>query len=116
MPLHKAATNGNPTCLDWIIKTWKAHNLPLDIDAHDHNGRTPLFLVCHKGYLGAEALAGKSDETKKKRLECVKSLLHAGAYVNFATAKIKMTPLHWAAYQSDEEMVQLLLNHGALQI
>ena len=26
-----------------------------------------------------------------------------------------MTPLHWASYQSNEEMVRLLLDAGALQ-
>ena len=26
-----------------------------------------------------------------------------------------MTPLHWAAYQGDEELVQILLDYGAIQ-
>ena len=29
---------------------------------------------------------------------CVKILLNEGADVNFATKKLNMTPLHWAAY------------------
>ena len=56
LPIHKAALHGNPTCLKWIIETWKSHDIPLNIDEKDHNGRTALFLVCYKGYLGAEAL------------------------------------------------------------
>lgn len=75
----------------------------------DNNGRSPLFLVCFKGYLGAEALAGKTEETQTKRMECAKILIDNGAQVNFTTSKIYMTPLHWAAYQSDEQMVSLLL-------
>ena len=27
-----------------------------------------------------------------------------------------MTPLHWAAYQSDEQMVELLLSKGAVNV
>ena len=31
------------------------------------------------------------------------------------TPKLGMTPLHWAAYQGDSEMIQLLLDKGAKQ-
>ena len=39
-----------------------------------------------------------------------------GADVNFMTEKLNMTPLHWAAYQSDEQMVELLLAKGAVMV
>ena len=113
--------HGNPTCLRWIIENWKKQGLPLDLDAKDHNGRSPLYLVCFKGYLGAEGLVGKTPETQKKRIECVNILLDRRlndkiADVNFMTDKLNMTPLHWAAYQSDEQMVELLLANGAVMV
>ena len=114
LPLHKAAMHGNPTCLRWIIDNWRAHDRNVDIDEEDHNGRSALFLVCYKGYLGAEGMVAKTAETKKKRMECVEILLAEGAKVNFKTPKIKMTPLHWASYQSDETMVERLLKAGAI--
>lgn len=36
--------------------------------------------------------------------------------MNFKTKKLNMTPLHWAAYQSDEIIIELLLKHGACQV
>lgn len=53
LAIHKAAINGNPTCIEWIIQTWKENGIELNIDEKDHNGRSPLFLVCYKGYVGA---------------------------------------------------------------
>ena len=32
------------------------------------------------------------------------------------TPKLHMNPLHWAAYQGDHDLVQLLLNNGAVQM
>ena len=109
MPIHKATIHGNPTCLTWIINKWQECGQELDIDAPDHNGYTPLYLVCYKGFLGAEGVAGNSPEVKEKRMQCVKILLAAGANINFMTKKLWMTALHWAAYQGDAEMVELFL-------
>ena len=55
---------GNPTCLQWIIDKWSEAGLGIDIDTPDHNGYTPLYLVCYKGYLGAEGIAGNSPLIK----------------------------------------------------
>lgn len=44
---------------------------------------------------------------------CVKILLQRSADVNFRTPKLGMTPLHWAAYQGDSDMVELLLQNNA---
>ena len=106
---------GNPTCLKWVIDKWNETNTKLDIDALDHNGYTPLYLVCYRGFLGAEGVAGTSPEVKKKRIECVRILIGAGANINYMTPKLKMTPLHWAAYQGDAAMVQVLLDNNACQ-
>ena len=113
--IHKAALCGNPTCLDWIIGKWKEAGEDLDIDEPDHSGVTPLYLVCYKGYLGADSAVANRPMTKQKRIECVNILINAGADVNFMTPKLGMTPLHWAAYQGDSEMIQLLLDKGAKQ-
>ena len=45
----------------------------------------------------------------------MKILLAAGANINYMTPKLRMTPLHWAAYQGDAAMVQLLLENDAIQ-
>ena len=115
LPIHKASMYGNPTCLKWVIEKWRASGKPLDIDVLDHNGYTPLYLVCYKGYLGAEGVAGNSPEIKMKRIECVQTLLKEGANINYMTPKLRMTPLHWAAYQGDAAMVQILLDANAIQ-
>ena len=75
LPVHKAAMHGNPTCLQWIFDEWKKAGRKLDVDAMDHNGRSALYLVCFKGYLGAEGIVGKTPDTQKKRIECVNILL-----------------------------------------
>lgn len=107
--------HGNPTVLQWIIDKWEEEKRPLDINTPDHQGYTPLYLVCYKGFLGAEGIMGSSPEVKRKRIECAKILLKAEADVNYKTPKLRMTPLHWAAYQGDSEMVELLMSHGAIQ-
>ena len=116
MPLHKAANFGNPTCLKWIFDKWDEYKVPFDVDAVDHQGYTPLYLVCHRGFLGVEGVESNSPETREKRIECVKILLKRGANINYRSPKLQMTALHWAAYQGDSEMVQLLLDNGALQL
>ena len=115
LPIHKAAMHGNPTVISWIIGKWEAAGKNLDIDTPDHQGYSPLYLVCYRGFLGAEGIMASSPEVKKKRIECAKILLKAGANVNYLTPKLRMTPLHWAAYQGDSEMVELLLDSGAIQ-
>ena len=46
-----------------------------------------------------------SAETRQKRMECIEILIKAKAEINFMTPKLRMTPLHWAAYQGDADMV-----------
>ena len=104
-PLHKAALHGNPTCVEWIHEKWTKHGIKLDIDMEDHNGFSPLYLVCFKGFIGQEGLAKFDEKMRQKRIEIVKFLLDKGANVNFRTPKLQMTPLHWAAYQGDAELV-----------
>lgn len=113
LPIHRAAENGNPDVMTWIFQKWEERGYDLDVDETDHNGYSPLYLVCFKGFLGSEGMVGLTPEILKKRLECVKILLERNANVNFKTDKLEMTPLHWAAYQGDGQMVKLLLDNGA---
>ena len=82
-PLHKTAENGRPTVMNWIFNKWKEQGLALDVNKKNSDGYTPLFHCCLKGFLGNETVAGKSQETKICRLECVKMLHENGADVNF---------------------------------
>ena len=50
---------------------------------------------------------------KPNRLKCVSLLLKRGADPNFATMKLRMTAMHWAAYHGDDAVIKLLLDHGA---
>ena len=115
LPIHKSSYYGNPTCLQWIIDKWSACAIDLDINAPDQHGFTPLYLVCWRGYLGTEALKSNSLETKEKRLECAKILINHGANINFKSPKLRMTALHWAAFQGDADLTMLLLNKGEEQ-
>jgi len=65
---------------------------------------------CIKGYLGSELIHGQRAMTKQKRLETVKILKENGADINVQSYKIKMTPLHWAAYNDDHALVSYLLS------
>ena len=99
--------------MEWIFKKWDETGRELETDVRDHNGYTPLYLVCNKGFLGSEGMVGMTQEIKEKRLACVRILLQRTADVNFKTPILGMTPLHWAAYQGDAEMVELLLENNA---
>ena len=41
-------------------------------------------------------------------------MLDKGSLTNFRTQLLGMTPLHWAAYNGDEEIVEELLKNGAI--
>ena len=50
---------------------------------------------------------------KENRYKCVELLLDRGADAGFATNKLEMTAIHWAAYHGDDRVVKLLLDRGA---
>ena len=70
-----AAKYGNPTCLKWVVEKYAEKGVSLDIDLLDYNGFTPLYLVCFKGYLGAEKLSLFDPQKQKKRIEIVRYLI-----------------------------------------
>ena len=64
------------------------------------------------GYTGAQSRR-KASRTKLERLEIVKLLIEQDADVNFESLQVKMTPLHWAAYNEDRAVVKYLVENGA---
>ena len=83
-----------------------------EIDSLDKNGYSPLFLTCWKGYKGKIANEER-EEVFENRLICARVLIEEGADVNFTTKRLKMTPLHWAAYHGDPKLVKLLIDRNA---
>ena len=67
-----------------------------DADAADSCGRTPLHTLCALGHIyGASCI------------------LFCGVDVNRKTTDDGSTPLHFAAYSGNDELVRLLLAYGA---
>lgn len=110
LPIHIAAECGNPEVVEWIINKKEMDN---DMNSKNGNNMSPLFLASLKGYVGAEGLGSRTDAVKAKRLETAKLLVGSGANVNFVREVVGLTPLHWAAYNDDAELVRFLLANGA---
>ena len=83
--------------------------LQADVNELNSNALTPLFLVCLKGYVGADGIGSRSEAVKSSRLQIVKMLVEKGADLNFKREKVELTPLHWAAYNDDAELCRYLL-------
>ena len=60
-PLHIAAEFGNSEVVQWILDK---PELKADVNSKNGNDLTPLFLVCLKGYVGAEGIGSKTDSVK----------------------------------------------------
>jgi len=112
-PLHEACEQGQASVVEWILEQPElgAKNY---IDEKAQNGMTPLFLVCLKGYTGAEGVGAKMNRTKENRLKIAKCLVEQGADIN-AEDSIGMTALHWACYNDDANLVRFLLERKADQ-
>ena len=76
-------------------------------------GFSPMFLVCQQGHKSNVDEIEEKEFIKANRLRCVKILLNNGSLTNFRTMLLGMTPLHWAAYNGDAEIVDELLKQGA---
>ena len=110
LALHKAAHFGHWCILEWMFQ--KAEILEYytkNVDKCDSQGYTALFLACFKGYIGPETIVAKDSTTQENRRRCVKLLLDHGANPNFVCDKVKMTPLHWAAYNNDSKVAIMLM-------
>jgi len=87
-PLHLAASTGK---LESVVSLLQQR---AEVDALDYKGRTPLIRAIQSGHV-----------------DSVNALLARNADANFKGAQ-DLTPLHYAALQS-EEIVALLLSYGA---
>ena len=111
----QAARNGNYVVIDFLFEMWAKpayQDLRYPINKLDKNGHTPLFEACRKCYLGSENIT-ESEPKKLNRYNIVKLLIDQGADVNIVAKHVNMTPLHWAAFNNDAQVVNLLLKHNA---
>ncbi|KAL8731710.1 MAG: hypothetical protein Q9181_004209 [Wetmoreana brouardii] len=89
-PSHLAAMRGHYGVMELLLQEHAR------IDEPGPNGETPLRIASDKGYL-----------------EVAELLLRAKAKVNARDKKRLSTPLHTAAMNGDEAMIDLLIRHGA---
>ena len=92
-PMHRAAI-ADPE--DEATRELLAALAPSDIDARDEAGRTPLILAASKGLT----------------VTVRELILEGSAYVN-ARDILGWTPLQWAVFNRDANLVKLLLSNGA---
>ena len=117
-PLHVLSKNGNNAVLEWYLEKRSSQEnddqVVPEIDLLDGKGYTALFYACWKGHKG-KVTPEEIDQVKKNRFTCACLLIDEGANVNFTTQKLGKTPLHWAAYHGDVDLVRTLLRKGAVQ-
>lgn len=94
-PIHNAVANGGDAVVQAILQ-----NDPRLVDATTGVGSTPLFEVC------------RCDDADARH-RTVGILIGAGANVNFREPFHGETPLHAAARAGAQEVVGLLVAHGA---
>ncbi|XP_034019384.1 ankyrin repeat and SOCS box protein 13 [Thalassophryne amazonica] len=87
-PLHEACMGGHLDCVKLLIAVGAG------LEAYDLYYGTPLHVAC-----------------ASKHTECVKVLLNAGAKVN--ATRLLETPLHHAAKNMQEDMIEMLVEFGA---
>ena len=68
---------------------------------------TPMLEACIKGY----ETSSKAAEAKEPRLQIVQALLGGNAEPNKCRQLTGMTPMHWAAYNGDEGVIECLLEN-----
>ena len=101
--LHRASLEGHPVIvkmiLDALQKLGNQTATVSFINRHDAYGNTAIYLACVHPQTTSAAI--------------VKHLLEFGANRLLRKTTTGMTPLHWAAYNGDAEVVNLLLNDRA---
>jgi hypothetical protein len=94
-PLHRSAAQGQSNRLTMLLKKCD----PIEVDALDADGHTPLFVASSLGQSRSAAL-----------------LLHSGANPNHPTENSRSTPLHAACDAGHDILVAALLSAGALPL
>ncbi|NP_001079230.1 inversin-A [Xenopus laevis] len=126
-PLHWAALGGNANVCQILIEN------NINPDAQDYEGRTPLQCAAYGGYIGCmevlmENKADPNIQDKNGRtalhwscnngyLDAVKLLLGYSAFPNqMENTEERYTPLDYALLGGHQEVIQFMLEHGALSI
>ncbi|KAM3910534.1 inversin [Leptodactylus fuscus] len=126
-PLHWAALGGNANVCQILIEN------NINSNAQDYEGRTPLHCAAYGGYIGCmevlmENKADPNIQDKNGRtalhwscnngyLDAVKLLLHYNAFPNqMESTEERYTPLDYALLGGHQEVIQFMLEHGALSI
>ncbi|KAM5146706.1 inversin [Mantella aurantiaca] len=126
-PLHWAALGGNANVCQILIEN------NINPNAQDYEGRTPLQCAAYGGYIGCmevlmENKADPNIQDKNGRtalhwscnngyLDAVKLLLHYSAFPNqMESTEERYTPLDYALLGGHQEVIQFMLEHGALSI
>ncbi|XP_078394826.1 inversin isoform X2 [Cetorhinus maximus] len=126
-PLHWAALGGNADVCQILIQ-----NL-INPNVQDYAGRTPLQCAAYGGYINCMAvlMENKADpniQDKEGRtalhwscnngyLDAIKLLLGYSAFPNhMETNEERFTPLDYALLGEHQEVIQYMLEHGALSI
>ncbi|XP_060103772.1 inversin [Heteronotia binoei] len=126
-PLHWAALGGNPDVCQILIEN------KINPNVQDYAGRTPLQCAAYGGYINCMVvlLENKADpniQDKEGRtalhwlcnngyLDAIKLLLGFGAFPNhMENNEERYTPLDYALLGGHHEVIQFMLEHGALSI
>ncbi|KAG8447760.1 hypothetical protein GDO86_015029 [Hymenochirus boettgeri] len=126
-PLHWAALGGNANVCQILIEN------NINPNAQDFEGRTPLQCAAYGGYIGCmevlmENKADPNIQDKNGRtalhwscnngyLDAVKLLLRYSAFPNqMEITEERYTPLDYALLGGHQEVIQFMLEHGALSI
>ncbi|KAM4018902.1 LOW QUALITY PROTEIN: inversin [Anomaloglossus baeobatrachus] len=126
-PLHWAALGGNANVCQILMEN------NINPNAQDYEGRTPLHCAAYGGYIGCmevlmENKADPNIQDKNGRtalhwscnngyLDAVKLLLHYNAFPNqMESTEERYTPLDYALLGGHQEVIQFMLEHGALSI
>ncbi|XP_063288600.1 inversin [Pelobates fuscus] len=126
-PLHSAALGGNANVCQILIEN------NINPNAQDYEGRTPLHCSAYGGYIGCmevliENKADPNIQDKNGRtalhwscnngyLDAVKLLLKYDAFPNqMENTEERYTPFDYALLGGHQEVIQFMLEHGALSI
>ncbi|XP_040297956.1 inversin [Bufo bufo] len=126
-PLHWAALGGNANVCQILIEN------NINPNAQDYEDRTPLHCAAYGGYIGCmevlmENKADPNIQDKNGRtalhwscnngyLDAIKLLLHYNAFPNqMESTEERYTPLDYALLGGHQEVIQFMLEHGALSI
>ncbi|XP_068612602.1 NF-kappa-B inhibitor zeta [Brachionichthys hirsutus] len=119
-PVHVCAEKGHLLSLQSIWKAMAPGRQPIDVDAFNYNGLTPLHaaVASHNAAVKELRLTGRACLTatvellqrKRVSVECIKILLLMGASFGMKDLKSGRTCLHIAAEEANVELFAIFLS------